>query len=394
MKTSNPKNKQRLFFTTLHEAVIPRAPENDVEKKKRIERTPKTLGIFAEALLFSDQIVLNVNGPNLELPLLVNSFGFKNVCELLESDTIQFSFCPGAITYLSTKALESLKLKTSPGITRLFGTDPEFTDVFESADKALKEQTNLNREERRFLARQVYRNTKKLPDRKVFEEALRLANSDIKSNLGKELGFSTKDFPEKGDFINEKERSMIDITNYNMIYLSMLLNKCNDLISNPLGYRILQNRVVVEPQYRDKIKISENIFSFEGIPNINELFAINKLNIEDILDIRKSKHLREFRNWIGMLPQESNEKEVIKAYRHEIDKKISSKLSYKVLKIGVMTGVGAGIGSIGGLPGSIIGGAITDLVLGFGDIFFIDKLIDGWNPKIFIEKEIVNRINK
>lgn len=389
---SSESENTKLFFTTLHEAIEPRAQENNEERRKRIIQTRKTLGSFAEALLFTDQIVLNIGGPNLELALLVNELGYKNIRELITNEVIKFSFCPGTITYLSKNAIKSLGLSTSPGITRIFGVDPEFNDVFESANKALMEQTGLNRGDRRALVKQVYRNTKILPDKKIFEEAQRLSNADIKSKLGLDLGFSQDDSPEKGDFINEKERTMIDIVNYNVIYLSMAINKCDDLISTELGYKVLQNRVVVEPQYRDRLKISENIFSYEQIPNIKELYATGMLCIDDILRIRKSKHLREFRKWIGRFPQGSSDKEVIRAYRKDIENKISSKPLYKILKIIVFTGVDTALGVVGGIPG-MTGGVISNLLLGFGDTFFVDRLVDGWNPKIFIDKEISKKIN-
>jgi hypothetical protein len=389
------KELERLYFTVLLDVAKPRSPESPEASASRLSRLRILTGQLAEALLFSDQLVLNVNGINLELPLLIELFGFKTVCKLLEKDIIHFTFCPGVVSYLAAEKVHALGLSTPPGMHRFLGVGVAWSDPFESAELALREQTSLKRDDRRLLSRLVSRNSKVLPGDKIFQEGVRLANADIRSELGKQLGFAHEDIPERGDFVGDKENNFRDLTHFNMLYLSMVMSKCTDTVSKELGYRVLQNRVVVEPQFKDQIRVFDNILQFEDVPDVQELVSSGRLSLRNVLEIRDSNHLQEFRQWLKSLPNEEREIEVLKAYRRAVEDKMSTKTIYKLLKLGVFTATGTAIGSLIGPAGTVLGGiagVATDLALSFTDTFFVDQLIDGWNPKIFIEKEIKSRL--
>jgi hypothetical protein len=252
----NQKNEvERLLFTALSDVVRPRGQETSEGKASRLSRLRERMGLLAEVLLFSDQLVLDVNGPNLQLPILIEAFGFKTLCKLIEEDIIHFVFTPGTVSYLNLEKVRSLGLSSPPGMHRLVGVDIAWSDPFESAELALREQTKLKRDDRRMLSRIVARNTKVLPADKIFQEGVRLANADIKSDLGKQLGFTPDDVPERGDFPIEKENNFRDLTHFNIVYLCMIMSKCTDTVSKELAYRVLQNRVVVEPKFKYRIKI-------------------------------------------------------------------------------------------------------------------------------------------
>lgn len=361
----------------------------------RVSRIAEKKGLLAEGLLLSDQLMLDVTGPNLQLPVLLEFFGFKGLCKILEEDIVHFAYCPGVISYLTAEKVRGLGLTSPPGMHRFVGTDVAWSDPFESSELALREQTNLRRVDRRLLSRLVARNTKVLPGDKIFQEGVRLANADIKSPLGKELGFTPEDVPERGDFQTDKETHFRELAHYNMLYLCMVISKCSDTVAKELAYRVLQNRVVVEPRFKDRVEILQTILEFEDIPDVKDLIASGRLSLKAILEIRKSKHLREFRQWLGKLPSESKDLQVLKAYRRAVEDKVSSKTGYKILKLGMFTGAGMGIGTMLGPAGTVAGaiaGAAADLALGYTDAFFVDQFVDGWNPKIFIEKEIKSRV--
>ncbi|MBI5217266.1 MAG: hypothetical protein HY960_16050 [Ignavibacteriae bacterium] len=389
------KELERLYFTTLLDVAKPRSPERPEDRASRLSRLQTVTGQLAEALLFSDQLVLNVNGINLELPLLIELFGFKTICTLLENDVIHFAFCPGVVSYLTADKVRSLGFSSPPGMHRLLGVGVAWSDPFESAELALREQTNLKRDDRRLLSRLVSRNSKVLPGDKIFHEGVRLANADIRSELGKQLGFAQDDIPERGDFIGNKEINFRDLTHFNMLYLSMVMSKCTDTVSKELAYRVLQNRVVVEPRFKHQVKIIDNILQFEDVPDVQELVSSGRLGLKSVLEIRDSKHLQEFRQWLKTLPSKEGEIEVLRAYCRAVEDKLSNKTLYKLLKLGVFTATGTAIGSMIGPAGTVLGGITgiaTDFALGFTDTFFVDQLVDGWNPKIFIEKEIKSRL--
>lgn len=392
---STKKQIDRLLFTSFSDVIRPRsAKDGSEEERQRLSRVPDRKGLLAEALLLSDQIVFDVSGPNLELPLLLALFGYKTLCSLLEEDVFTFSFCPGTLAYISQDNRRALQLSAEPGLQRISGIGLAWSDPFESAVLALKEQTTLPRDERRFLARLATRNTKVLPAEKIFAEAIRLANADKGSPLGLEMGFTADDDPTKVDFDEAKKRKYLDLASHNLSYLSMCLTDCTDLVAEHLAYRVLQNRLIVDPKFSDKTRITGHLFEFEDVPNIRSLVASGALSMDLILEIRKSNHLKKFREWLSKIPSDSLQLDVVKAYNSAIQQKLSSKPLYKILKVAVFTGIGATLGSVGGPLDVGISAIAADLLLNFTDTFFINKIVDGWNPKVFIDKDIKSRTNK
>lgn len=385
--------KDRFYFSALSD--ITRPIDNKINKKielERIQKKPQIIGLLGEALILSEEIVFDVVGPNLALPVLLEIFDYKVVCNLLEEGVLRFSLCPGVVSYFSADTYKKMKFYGDGGLNWLTAVDEAWREPFESANFALSQQTNLSLSDRKFLAKLVEKNTKTLNSRKIHEEATRLSYADMSSSLGKKLGFKVEDDPKK-DLSQVNVRNLVNIAKHNKAYLCMVLNECTDLVSNELAYDILKNRVIVESQFKNQTKIIDNIFEFENIPDVKSLIAKKHLNIQDILKIRQSSNVKNFRKFIKKIEPNFPDIEVIKAYQSEIDNKVSNKVLYKLIKIGSFTTLGAGIGSVGGFWGSLIGGIIANLSLSFTDTFFVDKFFDGWNPKIFIEKEVKSKID-
>jgi hypothetical protein len=391
---SEHSKKQRLYFTAFSDVVQPRSETiGSPQQVPRLAKLPDRKGVFAEALLFSDQVVFDIGGPNLVLPVLLRFFQYKTLLQLIEEDIIHFSFCPGSVAYFSNANMKAFNVSGNPGLHRFIAAGLEFSDPFESAECALREQTKLNREQRRQLAMAVSRNTVVLPAERIFAEAFRLADADKSSQLGIQLGFTSEDDPIVADFPQTKVHQYLDLAHHNISYLSMALSKCEDIVAEQLAYKVLENRVVVKPQFQDIVRVTHAILDFENLPDIRQMVAQSQLSLSSVLKIRKSKHLIEFRDWLRSTPSVSDT-EAIKAYVATVEERISNKPLYKLLKIGIFTGAGGIIGSIGGPVGAGLGAIATNALLGFTDTFFIDKLVDGWNPKIFIEKEIKSRLSE
>lgn len=147
MNKSQKNEVERLLFTALSDVVRPRGQETSEGRAMRLSRFRERKGLLAEALLFSDQLVLDVNGPNLQLPILIEAFGFKTFCKLLEEDIIHFAFSPGTVGYLTSEKVRSLGLSSPPGMHRFVGVNIAWSDPFESAELALREHTKLKRDD-------------------------------------------------------------------------------------------------------------------------------------------------------------------------------------------------------------------------------------------------------
>jgi hypothetical protein len=342
--------------------------------------------LLAEALLLSDQIIINVHGPNLELPLLVEIFGYRQFCDLLEKGALGFSFSPGNFTYLTQKNLDVLKISGEPGLRKITGVDQAWSNPFDASVLTLKEQTVLSRQDRRFLARLVHKHTQILPE-EIFDEAIRLANADRASALGKKIAL-----PDMGVLNSKNIQKHLALASHNLSYLSMCLSNCNDILSDELAYEVLANRTTIKQSHSTTTQIVSKILEFESIPNIRQLVSTNQLTLNQVLDIRKTNNLKEFREWLKQVPDNSSSIDVIRRYTSSVENKLSNKIVYKTAKIVVLGIVGGAIGSIGGPLGTLAGSMGLNIALGFTDTFFIDQVFNGWNPKIFIEKEIKKNI--
>lgn len=391
--TNIGKQMDRLFFTALFDVVKPRsAKDGSVAEAQRLERIPDRKGLLAEALLFSDQVVIDLQGPNVQLSLLYHLFGYEALCDLLEQEVIHFSFCPGYVSYFSRLDEDRESVTGRPVLQRITVKDPSWSDPFESAAYALREQTDLSEEERHFLAQLATRNTRTLPADRVFGEAIRLAKVDRLSPLGQELGLPPNMDPHGLIFGEKERRTYLDLAHHNLAYLGMVLSDCSDIVAEQLAYRVMENRVTVNSKIKDCIQVTNQILQFENTANVRDMVAKGTLPLDAVLEIRKSRHLREFRDWLKNIRSQSSDIEVLKAYNSAVNEKLSGELPYKLLKIGVFTCLGALVGSPAGPLGAGLGALASNLLLNFTDTFFIDKLVDGWNPKIFIEKDIKSRV--
>jgi len=221
--TTGYTQMDRLFFTALSDVVKPRsAVDGSPREAQRIAKIPDRKGLLAEALLFSDHVVIDVQGPNVQLSLLYHILGYKSLCRLLESGVINFSFCPGYVSYFSRHIQDVSQPMAKPGLMRTTVKDVSWSDPFESALAALRDQTDLPRDERRFVSRLATRNTKDLPAQEISDEAIRLADADRTSPLGLGLGFRPDDDLFSPEFAQQKVHRYLELANHNLSYLCMV----------------------------------------------------------------------------------------------------------------------------------------------------------------------------
>ena len=116
--------------------------------------------------------------------------------------------------------------------------------------------------------------------------------------------------------------------------------------------------------------------------------AVNKKHIDLDSLIAVLKKSQKFKQWIlGIEPEQG----LIKSYYAEVTKKtVVDKLPGKSARWGIFTGAGliADAVATGGF------GTAVGLGLGALDTFFLDKLISGWKPNLFIEDDVKKLLQK
>ncbi|MNQ39272.1 hypothetical protein D3C85_528760 [compost metagenome] len=137
------------------------------------------------------------------------------------------------------------------------------------------------------------------------------------------------------------------------------------------------------------------IFKIENLPNLKELFLNENLDFESVFKIRHLSSAKYFRKWINEVGENSNSYEVTADYLNQIkgNSKFFESTKGKFLKnlglFGVTTGIGAIIGGQIGAPVGTLAGKVVEPAVDYGlgllETYWLDDLLKGKNPSMFIE---------
>ncbi|MCG8344889.1 MAG: hypothetical protein MI685_06975 [Chlorobiales bacterium] len=143
--------------------------------------------------------------------------------------------------------------------------------------------------------------------------------------------------------------------------------------------------------------VTENtntLFKLEGLPRLKELFLHEKMNFDSIFNIRQLSLSKYFRNWINKIDKDSDAKEITKEYLNEIkgNTRFFETTEGKFLKNLGLFGANTAIGAAVAGPIGIVGG----YVLGLLETFWLDNILNGQNPSMFIDyiKQEINHDEK
>jgi|GEM_PF-1826098 len=366
-----------ILFEIVSKTVIPRStkqlPSQEIDYLVQSQ--------FLDSLLLNDKISFIVNGPNLDIVALFRWFGKDTVERLLEDKIIEFIYAPGVFTYLTRGNVESLKLSSNPGLTLLSALDPAWNSIFDSTYSALKEQTEYPRSYRRHISRLVEKTSVPFSMDEIRDNVYESSQFDVRNEIGKEFGFDKYANPDDGTIAQDMISYYLDIAHSNNILFLSAKNNCTTILGNENTNNILNLKVqCISSKLDSTIKNYQYIKNFEDFPDILPLLKSGSLKFNKLLKLRDSKDGENFKNWIHNM-QSGNEIDVIKEFTKNIFNRNSDLLSSKILRIVFNTGVGALL-----LPLNPIAGLAAGVGLNLLDTFLVEKLINKWEPKFFINK--------
>lgn len=168
-----------------------------------------------------------------------------------------------------------------------------------------------------------------------------------------------------------------------MSYLPIYCDLSSEILANEYeSFRI-----------RSKIDNIVNRFnnSQNTIQKFQEVFVNDAKNIKQAIDnqersfidfIKVYEKSYNFREWIAEQPTDAN---LLYEYYHTVTSDDwFERLQNKIARWALFTGLGAGIDSLG--AGGL--GLATGIALGAFDTFLLDRLLHGWKPSQFIDKEL------
>lgn len=351
--------------------------------------------IFEQLLLF-DKIVISTDKDNYALAFLINRLGLPTVERLINSDYINFS-------------VKAAIIVTSKGRRNLDGTIDESTIYSQPpivggslGKEEINPELNVFRALKHFNIDKKKRNDliKKIVPKYIISDNMNLGSQSAKviidayinnnlANLG--LPFSKDPFD-----LNVAEREkLLDLGNSVLVTSTIALNgykSYNNFEQLEIAKQNLQN---IGKAYNISENVSE-LLRIENTPNLKEIYLDNSLDISDVFKIRHFASAKYFRQWINEVGENSDSKKVTEAYLAEIkgEKKFINTTKGKFIKNTLLFGATSGIGCLLGGPAGLVVGAVAkpfveigaDYGFGLLEEFFLNGILEGKNPKIFIDK--------
>ena len=351
--------------------------------------------IFEQLLLF-DKIVISTDKDNYALAFLINKLGLETVERLIKANYINFSIKAAVIVMGRGRQNEdgtvdeSVIYEQPPIVGGSLGkkeTNPENNVV-----SALR-HFNIDKKHRNSLIKTIVPKYIVTEDMDMGANAAKLVIDAYTSNNFENLGMPFNKDPFD---LNLEERDKLFSLGHSVLETSMLakhgFKSYNNFNELEITKKNLEN---IGKAYNVAANTSE-ILRIENTPDLKEIYLQNRFDVSDIFKLRHLSSAKYFRKWINEVGENSNSKEVTEAYLAEIkgEKKFFNTTKGKIIKntflFGATTGLGALIaGPIGATVGAVAKPFVepgVDYGLGLLEDFVLDGIIEGKNPKIFIDK--------
>lgn len=352
-------------------------------------------GLFEQLLLF-DKIVLSTDKNNQTLVFLISKLGLETVERLVRSGYILFSIKSAIIVTGTGRQKEDGTIDESVIYSQppIVGGSLNGDDIDPSA--------NIHRALVRFGISKKERNRliKTITPKYIINDGLELGSNAAKvvtdayvnnnlENLG--LPFNKDPFD-----LNLEERQILMNLGHTVLDTSILAKN---------GYKSYNNYEHLEISKKNlenigkAYKISQNvseILKIENTPDLKVMFQQGGFDINDIFKLRHLSSAKYFRKWINEVGENSNSAEITEAYLNEVAgaKKFFETTKGKFLKNTFLFGAMSGLGTlIAGPIGGAVGAAakpvvepVVDYGLGLLEEFVLGGIIEGKNPKSYIDK--------
>lgn len=341
--------------------------------------------IFENLLLF-DKINLKVTGENIPLAVLVTEMGVKGIENLVDQGALRFTHWTPMMLHF---------VDNTPGLLPLISgrhNSKAHTDPEESIALGLNTLVQKpNKEDRRNLIRKIrdlYDYAEKDIEHDAKDRTLSAFNSNKLLGLGLnkdhhdlyQLPTNLKTNLSKcaSDLLEYKYITQAKLTSTDSVSSHILLNDCINKTTN-----------IKHPDALAKI------IEMENFPDLQKIYSHIETPLKQAVKIRNNRNIRKFRTWLDEAIDGREISDFSETYINAIANKkgfFDSNIG-RFTKVATMALAGAGVGAIAGPVGATIGGAAGPLLtpaaefgLDLVDEYFLNNLIQGWSPRMFIDE--------
>ncbi len=358
--------------------------------------------LFEQLLLF-DNIVLSTDKDNHTLYFLIRYFGFENTLRLIKSGYISFYIRTSIIVQSIGKKLddgsidESTIYEQPPIIGGSLHKDD--IDIENNIYKAIRPFQFDKKREREFI-KNVHKQYIKDLDLELGTNTSKIIIDSYVNNNLENLGMPFTKDPFELDI---KEREKLFQIGHSVLESSILLKHNLKSFNNTEHLKILSKNFENIGKAYNVMENTNKIFEIENMPDLKSAYLSGKFNLDDIFKLRHLNNAKYFRKWINDVSQTTNANEIALEYLNEVEgsKKFFQTSLGKFIKTTASFGVGTGLGMLIGGPGVALIGAgaakiaepATDYTFGLLETFALDNLIEGKNPRGYLNK-IKEEVNK
>lgn len=341
-----------------------------------ILETTEIIRYICNVLLYYDCICMQISAENIAIPFFINLFGKNGFEDLVEQGAIRFFLMTNPIMHM---------------VTPVKGICPLSTGTFNEGPYGIPEEsikygfnfssTQLERKYRRLLTKKLLKCYEK-PIEEIDKRIVESVYDAYKLNYFKNLNLPYE--KELTDFTANESEKIGDIANYyhNLTIVAKL--KYSTLDSYPI--ELLNNEVIKNlKKTKNIIEYTDKTFTFEKVPNFNELLDMNKILITDIPNFRKNKHSVNFRKWISAIAEKDFESYDCKEYLDCLD---NNKNFWETNKGRVLKTLSVNTISTLLAPQTMGLSLIVGSGLSLLDEFYLNSLLKNWSPRFYFNETV------
>lgn len=348
---------------------------------------------FCEELLLFDKVCLKADRINYSLYFLILEFGINTVQEYLERGLIELLLWTPVIVTTTGHMREDGTIDKDAVI----GKPPivsgqlidEDRDPEHNVEKILK-HLGVSRNRINSFKKSARKATI-VPNAALAAQSVNLTVDAYATGKLADLGLINNKRPEDMD-VNERLR-LLDLSQD--VLETSVLAQYEYKSFNEYSYTEISERAL--DSIGTALNVRENsktILKLENVPDLKTLFLSGQLNKDDVKALRYKSTAKTFRKWLNQISDNEDCSQISKEYMNEITGKnnfwdsVGGKLVKNIGMLGVGSALGVAIGGLGIVSASI-GAALvkgSELGLGLFDSFFLDGLLKGKNPRMFVEE--------
>lgn len=354
------------------------------------------LALFFEQLLLFDQVIVSTNRTNYGLAFLINYIGLKNVERLIESKYIKLMIWSPLLLTSKGRQREDGSIDENT----IYGQPPIGAGTF--GDEDLDPEQNLEyalnnfaltKKEKKHFIKKATQSYLSIDGMEFAKNAEKLVVGAYKANNLTNLGLP---FHKEPNQLNLEERYLLQNLGHKVIETAVLSKLNFKSYEDYSHYEILKQNINNIGKAYNISQNNSELFNLENIPNLQQLYIQEKLPFESVFKIRHYDTAKYYRKWINEVGENSNTEEVTEEYINQIkgDTKFFETNKGKFVKTLSLYGISLALttavaGPLAGMASPIVVKAIeggVDIGLDMLETFWLDNLIKGKNPSMFITK--------